>query len=101
MLYCVTDEQQLRQIAGFLPGVRRGVAAMLDQSDTILSLFRLGVVGAALAPGNPLIRSSGAEHFKLPDGSWAVAVVHAYPSATTVLGGLTAPGAVGRASRPP
>lgn len=69
-----------------LPGQRRGVAALLDKNDTILSLFRLGVVGS-LSPGNPLTRSSGAEHFKLPDGSWAVAVVHAIPATTTALGG--------------
>lgn len=61
-----------------LPGVRRGVAALLDKRGTILSLMKLGVVGAE-DPGNSRTKYSGAEHFKLPDGSWAVAVVHSYP----------------------
>ena len=62
-----------------LPGKNRGLAALLDHKDTILSVMRLGVVGAE-DPGNPLTRRSGAEVLKLPDGSWAVAVVHALPA---------------------
>jgi hypothetical protein len=62
-----------------IAGVQRGVMALLDKKDTILSLMHLGVVGA-LDPGNPLAKDSDAEPLKLPDGSFAVAVTHTTPS---------------------
>jgi hypothetical protein len=56
---------------------QRGIAALLDKHDNLLSVIRLGVVNA-LDPGSPITKDSGAEVVKLPDGGWAVAVVHAY-----------------------
>ncbi len=69
-----------------LPGLNRGIAALMDERKVITSLMRLGVVSAE-DPGNPLSKNSGAEPFKLPDGTWAVAVTHAYPRAPGPLGG--------------
>ncbi len=69
-----------------LPGINRGVAALINEGKVITSLMRLGVVSAE-DPGNPLSRDSGVEHFKLPDGTWAVAVTHAYPRDPGPLGG--------------
>jgi hypothetical protein len=74
-----------------IPGVRRGLAVLLDRTKTITSLMRLGVVGAE-DPGNPKTLQSGVEHFKLPDGTWAAAVVHAYPEKPGPLGGRCAGG---------
>ena len=62
-----------------IPGRNIGLAALLDRRDTITSVMRMGVIGAE-DPGNPLSRESGAEVLKLPDGSWAMAVVHSYPA---------------------
>jgi hypothetical protein len=72
-------------------GARRGVAALLDGSETILSVMPLGVVGAQ-DPGNPRAHDSDAEHFKLPDGTYAVAAVHSLPAAPGPLGGRCAAG---------
>jgi hypothetical protein len=72
-------------------GARRGLAALLDGKETILSVMPLGVVGAS-DPGNPRAHDSGAEHFKLPDGSYAVAVVHSLPAVAGPLGGRCAAG---------
>jgi len=73
-----------------VPGHNVGLAALLDRRSTITSVMRMGVVGAE-DPGNPLSHESGAEVLKLPDGSWAMAVVHAYP-ARAGLGGECANG---------
>jgi hypothetical protein len=67
-------------------GVRRGVAALLDAKDTILSYVPLGVVSAD-NPGNPRSSESGAEQLTLPDGTFAVAVTHAFPATAGPLGG--------------
>jgi len=72
-------------------GVRRGVAALLDGRDTILSVMPLGVVGAE-DPGNPRMTDSGAEPVRLPDGTYALAVTHAYPAEPGPLGGRCAAG---------
>ena len=71
--------------------VDRGVAALLDGKDTILSVMPLGVV-AAEDPGNPRVKDSGAETLKLPDGTWAVAATHAFPAQPGPLGGRCAGG---------
>lgn len=69
-----------------LAGVQRGLAALLDKKETILSVMRLGVVGA-LDPGSTWARDSDAEPLKLPDGSWAVAVTHAEPARSALVAG--------------
>ncbi|MCK5799881.1 MAG: hypothetical protein KAI47_21975 [Deltaproteobacteria bacterium] len=61
------------------PGLQRSVAGILDMDKRLVSLLRLGVVGGQ-DPGNALTRSSDAESLRLPDGTWAVAVTHAYPA---------------------
>ena len=72
-------------------GVRTGVAALLDEKDAILSVMPLGVVGAE-DPGNPRVSESGTETLRLPDGTYAVAVTHAYPAKPGALGGRCAAG---------
>ncbi len=69
-----------------MPGLNQGIAALINQRKVITSVMTLGVVSAE-DPGNPLSRNSGAEPFELPDGTWALAVVHAYPRAPGPLGG--------------
>ena len=69
-----------------LPGVERGIAALMDERKVISSIMRLGVVSAE-DPGNAMSKRSGAEPFKLPDGTWAAAVTHAYPREPGPLGG--------------
>ena len=59
------------------PGIKRGLAALFDRKETILSLLDLGVVGAR-RPGSASTRESDARGLRLPDGTWAVAVTHAY-----------------------
>ena len=73
-----------------IPGRNVGLAALLDRRDTITSVMKMGVIGA-VDPGNPLNRESGAEVLKLPDGSWAMAVVNAH-QAMAGLGGECANG---------
>ena len=73
-----------------IPGRNVGLAALLDRHDTITSVMQMGVVGAE-DPGNPLNRESGAEVLKLPDGTWAMAVVHSH-QADVGLGGECANG---------
>ncbi|PID39274.1 MAG: hypothetical protein CSB49_01785 [Proteobacteria bacterium] len=60
------------------PELRRGVAGLIDMDKDLVSMLRLGIVGAQ-DPGNPRTRTSDAEPLRLPDGTWAVAVTHAYP----------------------
>ena len=67
-------------------GRERGVAALLDRRDTILSVMPLGVVGA-FDPGNPIVKESDAEPMTLPDGTYAVAVTHALGARPGELGG--------------
>jgi hypothetical protein len=67
-------------------GLERGVGALLDKRDTILSVVPLGVVGA-FDPGNPRTHDSGAEGLELPDGTYAVAVTHTFPARLGPLGG--------------
>jgi hypothetical protein len=74
-----------------LTGVDRGIAGLLDKKETLLSLFPLGVVGA-LDPGSTWARESDAEPIRLPDGTWAVAVTHAYPARSVIAGGRCAAG---------
>ncbi len=69
-----------------LMGLERGVAALLDGRDTILSVVPLGVVGA-VDPGNPRTNDSGAEGLVLPDGTYAVAVTHTFPDQFGPMGG--------------
>ena len=69
-----------------LIGLERGVAALLDSRDAILSTVPLGVVGA-FDPGNPRTHDSGAEGLELPDGTYAVAVTHTFPDQVGPLGG--------------
>jgi len=66
--------------------VDRGVAALMDERDTILSVLPLGVVSAE-DPGNPRVKDSGAETLTLPDGTYAVAVTHADRAEPGPLGG--------------
>lgn len=75
------------------PGLRRGVAALVDRRETILSLLPLGVVGEH-QPGSALARESDARALRLPDGTWAVAVTHAHPASEDALdrGGRCNPG---------
>lgn len=72
-------------------GLERGVAALLDGRETILSVMPLGVVGAE-EPGNPRARDSDAEVLTLPDGTYALAVTHAQPAQAGPLGGRCAGG---------
>lgn len=60
------------------PGLGRGLAALVRADKTLVSLLDLGVVGAR-SPGNALTKHSDAESLRLPDGTWAFSVVHAYP----------------------
>jgi hypothetical protein len=60
------------------PELRRGVAGLIDMDKDLVSLLRLGIIGAQ-DPGNPRTRTSDAEPVRLPDGTWAIAVTHAYP----------------------
>ena len=54
-----------------LPGLNRGIAALLDERKVITSLMRLGVVSAE-DPGNPLSKNSGASRSSCPTapGPW-------------------------------
>lgn len=72
------------------PGLGRGVAGLVSEDKELLSLLDLGIVGAA-DPGNPLTRSSDAEPLRLPDGTWAVAVTHAYPTRPARAAGAKVP----------
>jgi hypothetical protein len=74
-----------------LAGVERGIVGLLDKRDTLLSVMRLGVIGA-FDPGNTQAKDSDAEPMKLPDGTWAVAVTHSYPDRAMVEGGRCSAG---------
>ncbi|MCA9665527.1 MAG: hypothetical protein KC503_08060 [Myxococcales bacterium] len=72
-------------------GLGHGHAALLSKDEKILSLLRLGIVGNE-DPGNARAHESGAEPIKLPDGTWAVVVVHAEPAKTGPMGARCAAG---------
>ena len=55
----------------------RGLLALLDKQDRVLSVLPLGAPGAAVEE-HPKSARSGAEAFRLPDGAWAVSLRHAY-----------------------
>jgi hypothetical protein len=75
-----------------LLGLERGVAALLDKHETILSIASpLGVVGAQ-SPGNARTKHSDAEPLVLPDGTYAAAVTHAFLAQPGALGGRCAGG---------
>lgn len=60
----------------FLGGGRGGLA-LVDPKETIYSIVHLGVVGRS-DPGNERVKTAEARPFKLPDGDWAVEVVHSF-----------------------
>ncbi len=57
------------------PGVDRGIIGLFDKQDALLSMLKMGVIGST-DPGNPKVKKSDAEVFKLPDGTFALAVIH-------------------------
>ncbi|MBW2731145.1 MAG: hypothetical protein JRH20_02060 [Deltaproteobacteria bacterium] len=60
------------------PGLGRGLAALVKGDKTLISLLDVGIVGAR-SPGNGQTKESNAKSWRLPDGTWAFSVVHAFP----------------------
>jgi hypothetical protein len=62
-------------------GVQRGLAALVDEENDVLSVLPLGVVGAE-EPGNATTKHSDAKPIILPDGERALVIIHALPAET-------------------
>jgi hypothetical protein len=63
-------------VFNFLGGFRGGLA-LVDPKEKIYSILHLGVVGRS-DPGNARVKLAEVKPFKLPDGDWAVRLVHSY-----------------------